>query len=89
MTDLERRVAEAAVAANPAPLGPELTENVLAKADLAGIVEKILSQLVKDGVLVCENTMAPPGATTKTRGSPPLGIPPAFFKYTKGPKWAE
>lgn len=95
MTDLERAVAQAAIVADPAPLGPSLTQNVVEKTDLAGMVERVLTKLVNDKVLVCENTM-PPGAGG-TWGSAPFGsqtwgapgAPPTFFKYTKGENWEE
>jgi hypothetical protein len=94
MTDFEKAVAQAAIAANPAPLGSSLTQNVVEKTDLVGIVEQVLTKLVDEKVLVCESTMPQSGGGTW--GSAPFGsqtwgatAPPQFFKYTKGEKWEE
>jgi hypothetical protein len=93
MTDFERQVAEAAIAADPAP-GVKLKENVLAKLPNADQerVDQMINALVNRGVLICTNTIPPPGAPgfdktsflkSVASGSPP----PTYFKYEKGMKW--
>jgi hypothetical protein len=97
MTEFEKDVAQAAVAAIPAPLGPQQTENVVEQLRRieSSKVEKTISELVKRGVLVCQNTLPPDDATfgSQTFGSQPFGgfppVPPTFFKYTKGPHWED
>jgi len=96
MTEFEKNVAQAAVAATPAPQGQQ-TENVVEQLRLieASKVEAILSELVERKVLINENTMPPDNATFKPKpsgsrhsgGLPPL--PPTFLKYTKGPNWED
>ena len=97
MTEFEKDVAQAAVLADPAPLGQQQAQNVIEKLRQieASRVEATITNLVNGGVLICENTMPPANAgafSPPKPGSPKLGVPPfppTFFKYTKGPKWED
>jgi hypothetical protein len=100
MTEFEKIVAQAAVAADPALLGPKQTQKVIEKMRQieASKVEQTLSDLVKQEVLVCTNTMPPmdrevggfgtQGFGGAAFGGPPT-FPPTFFKYEKGSKWQD
>jgi hypothetical protein len=93
MRDFEREVAEAALAADPAP-GAKLTENVYAKLPNADQekVDQTLNALVNGGVLICTNTVPPAGAPGFDKSSFLRGVasgspPPTYFKYEKGHAW--
>ena len=96
MTEFQKNVAQAAVAAAPAPQSSQ-TENVIEQLQKieAAKVETILTELVKRRVLGCENTIPEEDATfgSQTFGSQPFsGMPPSppiFFKFTKGPNWED
>ena len=95
MTEFEKKVAHAAVAADPAPLS-NLKVSVLAKLpnEDSGKVDQTINDLVARGVIVCTNTVPPPetpGYDRKTfmanvaAGSPP----PTYFKYEKWQNWED
>src|ERR1700733_4325765 len=93
MTDLEMEVAEAAIAADPAP-GAKLKESVFAKLPHADqeMVDQTINALVDRGVLVCTNAVPPPGApgfdkTSFLKDVASGSLPPTYFKYEKGPGW--